>query len=189
MAEYIERETLLERAEYDNNYRLIIPAEAIKAVPAVDVDKISDGYHTFADLYEQRLILSAALAKNNPHAWKSKRHEDGSVPFGGGWFIMGFDTDYGCYTYHYELKDWVLFHCKELEKGKPWDGHTSKDVRRLLSIPTADVAPVVHGRWGSNGIPDSMLSTCSVCGFGCGAYSFRYCPNCGAKMDLEDAHE
>lgn len=37
MAEYIERETLLERAEYDNNYRLIIPAEAIKDAPAADV--------------------------------------------------------------------------------------------------------------------------------------------------------
>lgn len=118
--------------------------EALRAIPAVDVEKMSDGYHTFADLYEQRLILSAALAKNNPHAWKSKRHEDGSVPFGGGWFIMGFDTDEGCYTYHYELKDWDLFQCKELDKGKPWDGHTSKDVRRLLSIPAADVAPVVR---------------------------------------------
>lgn len=120
--------------------------EALRAIPAVDVEKMSDGYHTFADLYEQRLILSAALAKNNPHAWKSKRHEDGSVPFGGGWFIMGFDTDEGCYTYHYELKDWDLFQCEELDKGKPWDGHTSKDVRRLLSIPAADVAPVVHGK-------------------------------------------
>lgn len=57
---------------------------------------------------------------------------------------MGFDTDEGCYTYHYELKDWGLFQCKELEKGKPWDGHTSKDVRRLLSIPAADVVPVVR---------------------------------------------
>ena len=37
MAEYIQRETLLERAEYDNNYRLIIPSEAIKAAPAADV--------------------------------------------------------------------------------------------------------------------------------------------------------
>ena len=113
---------------------------------AADVEKMSDGYHTFAGLYEQRLILSAALAKNNPHAWKSKRHEDGSIPFGRGWFIMGFDTDEGCYTYHYELKDWDLFQCKELDKGKPWDGHTSKDVRRLLSIPAADVAPVVRCR-------------------------------------------
>ena len=54
---------------------------------------------------------------------------------------------------------------------------------KVKSIPAADVAPVRHGRWGSNGILDSMLSACSVCGFGCGAYSFQYCPNCGAMMD------
>ena len=155
MAEYIEREAAI-KAIYDSDPNGIRRAlgfnvgqieEALLAVHAVDVEKMSDGFHTFADLYEQRLILSAALAKNNPHAWKSKRHEDGSVPFGGGWFIMGFDTDEGCYTYHYELKDWDLFQCKELDKGKPWDGHTSKDVRRLLSIPAADVAQVRHGRW------------------------------------------
>lgn len=149
MAEYMEREVAI-KAIYDsdpNGIRRTLGfnvgqiEEALRAVPAVDVEKMSDGYHTFADLYEQRLILSAALAKNNPYAWKSKKHEDGSVPFGGGWFIMGFDTDEGCYTYHYELKDWDLFRCKELDKGKPWDGHTSKDVRRLLSIPAAVSVP------------------------------------------------
>lgn len=157
--------------------------DVFAGIPAVDVEKVSDGYHTFADLYEQRLILSAALAKNNPHAWKSKRHEDGSVPFGGGWFIMGFDTDEGCYTYHYELKDWDLFQCKELGKGKPWDGHTSKDARRLLSIPAADVAPVVHARWDGNG-------NCTNCGkhapywaMASAYYTSPYCPNCGARMD------
>lgn len=142
MAEYIDREKLLKRFNIDDmmnvNGTLIALREAREVIsnfPAVDVEKMSDGYHTFADLYEQRLILSAALAKNNPHAWKSKRHEDGSDPFGGGWFIMGFDTSDGCYTYHYELKDWNLFQCKELDKGKPWDGHSSKDVQRLLSMP------------------------------------------------------
>lgn len=149
MDEYIKRETAI-KAIYDSDpfgvhkyfgWRAMDIEEALRAIPAVDVEKMSDGYHTFADLYEQRLILSAALAKNNPHAWKSKRHEDGSVPFGGGWFIMGFDTDEGCYTYHYELKDWDSFRCKELDKGKPWDGHTSKDVRRLLSIPAAVSVP------------------------------------------------
>lgn len=155
MTEYVERAAIMEfPIRKDNcdkehaNEHFIFGIESVleyvENLPAVDVEKMSDGYHTFADLYEQRLILSAALAKNNPHAWKSKRHEDGSVPFGGGWFIMGFDTDEGCYTYHYELKDWDLFQCKELDKGKPWDGHTSKDVRRLLSIPAADVAPVVR---------------------------------------------
>lgn len=37
MAEYIQKEPLLEHAEYDNNYRLIIPVEAIKAAPVADV--------------------------------------------------------------------------------------------------------------------------------------------------------
>lgn len=161
MAEYIEREAAI-KAIYESDpfgvhkyfgWRAMDIEEALRAIHAVDIEKMSDGYHTFADLYEQRLILSAALAKNNPHAWKSKRHEDGSVPFGGGWFIMGFDTDEGCYTYHYELKDWDLFQCKELDKGKPWDGHTSKDVRRLLSIPAAVSSP----QWISvkDGMPEN----------------------------------
>ena len=55
----------------------------------------------------------------------------------------------------------------------------------IKDIPAADVAPVVHGRWVDNGIPGSMLSGCSVCGFSCGAFSFSYCPNCGAKMDKD----
>ena len=195
MAEYLEREAAI-KAIYDSDPNGIRRAlgfnvrqieEALRTIPAVDVEKISDGYHTFADLYEQRLILSAALAKNNPYAWKSKRHEDGSVPFGGGWFIMGFDTDEGCYTYHYKLKDWDLFQCKELDKGKPWDGHTSKDVRRLLSIHAADVAPLRHGRWVDNGACGYKWAfSCSKCGYIDG-YPFNnrhnYCPNCGAKMD------
>jgi hypothetical protein len=188
MAEYIERKLLGQAltiaAVNDMNKNRRTWAKAICVLhnlPAVDVEKMSDGYHTFADLYEQRLILSAALAKNNPHAWKSKRHEDDSVPFGGGWFIMGFDTDEGCYTYHYELKDWDLFQCEELDKGKPWDGHTSKDVRRLLSIPAADVAPVVHGRKIKNG-NIGCFGLCSLCSE-CLPYGANYCPSCGARMD------
>ena len=53
----------------------------------------------------------------------------------------------------------------------------------------ADVAPVVHGRWVDNGIPDSILSGCFVCGFTCGSSSFFYCPICGAKMDESDEPE
>lgn len=198
MAEYIDKEAVLALVKpdaSDDEKAVITIATAKKLIrsiiqraPAANVEKMSDGYHTFADLYEQRLILSAALAKNNPNAWKSKRHEDGSVPFGGGWFIIGFDTDEGCYTYHYELKDWDLFQCKELDKGKPWDGHTSKDVRRLLSIPAADVAPVRHGRW----IDKGEYAVCTECGGRSGTQyegvepiplMTQFCPNCGAKMD------
>ena len=51
------------------------------------------------------------------------------------------------------------------------------------SESAADVAPVMHGQWVDNGIPDSILNGCSVCGFTCGSSSFFYCPNCGARMD------
>ena len=49
--------------------------------------------------------------------------------------------------------------------------------------PTIEAVPAVHGEWIDNGIPNSMLSKCNMCGYPCGAYSFNFCPNCGAKMD------
>lgn len=104
-------------------------------IAKVNTDAVSDGYHTFGSLYHQRLILFAALV--NSHfdiSWKSKLHHDGAMPFGGGWFIVGMETPAGQYTYHYELKDWDLFHCKEVDRAPEWDGHTDKDVERLLSI-------------------------------------------------------
>ena len=113
--------------------------EAICEVAGVkDIGELSDGFHTFNSLYEQRMILFAALVKAyRDKAWKSYRHEDGEYCFGGGWFIVGIDTPEGSYTYHYEDNYYSLFDCKELERGKHWDGHTEKDVTRLLSLPSA----------------------------------------------------
>lgn len=54
MAKYIDMETLLERAKYDNNYRLIIPVEAIKAATAADVAPVVYGRWEF--LGPNRLI-------------------------------------------------------------------------------------------------------------------------------------
>lgn len=53
----------------------------------------------------------------------------------------------------------------------------------LEDFPATDVAPVRHGRWLNNDIPDSILSKCSECGILYGASAFNYCPNYGAKMD------
>lgn len=87
------------------------------------------------DCYHQRLVLFAALVNTFPTlAWKSHKHSDGEAPFGGGWFIVGVDTPKGPYTYHYEDKDWDLFHCKEVATAPEWDGHTDKDVERVLSL-------------------------------------------------------
>ena len=101
-----------------------------------DIGDLSDGYHTFNDLYYQRMMLFAALVKQNKDkAWKSWKHEDGEFCFGGGWFIVGIDTPEGSYTYHYEEQYYDLFECEELLEAKHWDGHTEKDVTRLLSLP------------------------------------------------------
>ena len=62
----------------------------------------------------------------------------------------------------------------------------------IFKIPPADVAPVWHGRWlgwGKSGTPTyENYGTCSVCGEDAEIYTEHrnYCPNCGAKMDLED---
>ena len=58
--------------------------------------------------------------------------------------------------------------------------------------PAADVREVVHARWLDNGIPNSVLSGCSVCGYSCGASNMNFCPSCGADMredtnDTQDA--
>lgn len=100
-----------------------------------EIDDVSDGFHTFRQLYYQRMMLFAAIVKQNKDkAWKSLRHEDGELCFGGGWFIVGIDTPEGNFTYHYEDNCFSLFDCEELERGKHWDGHTEKDVTRLLSL-------------------------------------------------------
>ena len=47
-------------------------------------------------------------------------------------------------------------------------------------IPSADIAPVRHGRWEECG----KTWWCSKCGFETGL-RWDYCPNCGARMDGE----
>ena len=56
--------------------------------------------------------------------------------------------------------------------------------KRLAAMPAADVAPVVHAEWryvGSNW-------ECSNCLFPVYSKSkfYRYCPQCGARMDGEE---
>ena len=106
-----------------------------KVAGVSDIDDLSDGFHTFRQLYYQRMMLFAVIVKQNKdRTWKSLRHEDGELCFGGGWFIVGIDTPEGSYTYHYENNYYSLFDCEELERGKHWDGHTEKDVTRLMSL-------------------------------------------------------
>ncbi len=53
----------------------------------------------------------------------------------------------------------------------------------------ADVAPVVHGKWAYGEDVDIQCSVCGVDALTEGDYrqvKSRYCPNCGAKMDLKE---
>ena len=112
---------------------------ANKHNPEVITDDISDGFHTFGQLYYQRMMLFATLVKLFPkRSWKSKRHSDGELCFGGGWFLVTIDTPEGGYGYHYEEKYWDLFECDELEVGKPWDGYTEENVDRLFGLVKGD---------------------------------------------------
>lgn len=112
--------------------------EAICEVAHIkDIGDLSDGYHTFNQLYHQRAVLFATIVNQNKDiSWKSFKHSDGKYCFDSNseWFIVGIDTPEGSYTYHYKKSYWDMFKCQELECGKKWDGHTEEDVTRLLSL-------------------------------------------------------
>lgn len=91
-----------------------------------DKGEISDGYHTFNELYYYRMLYNAAFFNSLPKDWvhKSKKHHDGEECFGGGWFIVMANLPTGQISNHYELKNWDLFQIPEKEIADEWDGHT-----------------------------------------------------------------
>ena len=99
----------------------------------LETGELSDGYHTFNELYYHRAMLFAVILKAYPDkGWKSKKHHDGTMF--DGMFIVGIDTPKGQYSYHYDLNLWSLFNVKELEYAHEWDGHKPSDIDRLLSL-------------------------------------------------------
>ena len=96
---------------------------------------ISDGYHTFNELYDHRAALTAALFKTLPseYVYKSKKHHDGTMydgmfiacaklPGVGGWI-----------SYHYDIDPWWnVFNIREVDRALKWDGHTPNDVIERL---------------------------------------------------------
>ena len=67
----------------------------------------------------------------------------------------------------------------------------SAAIKELEAFPTADVAPIRHGRWISldDYFEDAQCSECGDalvigdCSFNDFCECYNYCPNCGAKMD------
>lgn len=116
------------------------PAVTLKIPEGVDV---SDGYHTFAELYDHRIALFIALCARidavspTGHVWRSKLHSDGTGF--DGWFIMGIGTEPGeQITYHLPMSAWPATDWlgTEFARAPEFDGHTSADVlERIRRLP------------------------------------------------------
>ena len=103
----------------------------------ISVKQISDGYHTFEDLYKNRLILFCTLCNSNPDiSWKAKKHfDEENDPMFNGDFIAGINTPEGIATYHFKLEFWDLFQIPEIEKAPRYDNYDNATVlKRIYSL-------------------------------------------------------
>ena len=89
-------------------------------------DDISDGYHTFGDLYKHRTYLLALAMIHLPYAWKARKHEDGTMF--DGMFVVGFPTPNGMVTYHCDNEYWNDFKIPEIPHAPHFDGYSDADV-------------------------------------------------------------
>lgn len=99
---------------------------------ATNMNNVSDGYHTFGELYEHRNLLFLNLAVANPgiafKTWLNHKKEAWK-----GWFILGINTEEGEITYHLPEEYWIAAEVREIEYNSGYDGHTSNDVCDRLS--------------------------------------------------------
>ena len=117
-------------------------------VNQTDISKVSDGYHTFGELYDHRNLLFLNLAVANPAiAFKTKLNDKKEEwP---GWFILGINTEFGQITYHLPEQLWIAAGVKEVEYNFDYDGHTSDDVCCRLSMFAAAQIESRKAKWPS----------------------------------------
>lgn len=87
-------------------------------------EDISDGYHTFDELYEHRnlLFINLCISNSDISYWRP----DTETP---GWFILYWDGPGGQVSYH--IKDSMLHLVQgdiRRDYDAKWDGHNSQDV-------------------------------------------------------------
>jgi hypothetical protein len=100
---------------------------------------ISDGYHTIGELYEHRMVLTAALfntwahdSNHNIRCYKSWKHHDNTM-FDGMFIVVAESTIFGQISYHYNAEHWELFELTDVDNAPEWDGHTADEsVERLI---------------------------------------------------------
>ena len=91
-----------------------------------------------------------------------------------------------------ERKRAIVDACNSLEL---YPSEYAKLEDALNKIPTADVAPVRHGRWVDRIVDENEVIQpwmeryyCSECLEGGNQSWFKFCPNCGVKMDGGDGN-
>lgn len=70
-----------------------------------------------------------------------------------------------------------------------WEGVLLAFAEAKLTLdkqPTINAAPVKHGRWELVDEAEPRRYGCSKCSCLSWYGTYKYCPNCGAKMDLEE---
>ncbi len=110
--------------------------------------QVSDGHHTFEELYRYRLLYNAALfnewAKLDKYdVHKSRFHHDGEFPFGDPtWFIVVAELPTGQISNHYRVRDWELFDIPSRDRPNVYDGHTpavaADRLTRFLGLDTEE---------------------------------------------------
>jgi len=107
----------------------------------IEENDISDGYHTFRELYDYRMAYNALWVNEIHKSGKSEkyklhksfRHHDNELCFGGGWFIVSLELPTGQISNHYKSEFWHLFQIPASEKSiLEYDGHTPDIAKERL---------------------------------------------------------
>lgn len=108
------------------------------------LSEISDGYHTFGELYEYRMLLQAMLFNQWAQIYdsrtdsrlhdvhKSWKHSDGQPCFGGGWFVVVATLPSCQITNHYKAEHWDLFKIPARDMAAEYDGHTPQQAAQRM---------------------------------------------------------
>ena len=74
---------------------------------------------------------------------------------------------------------------REVELADDWK--TAHEIANCVKYaPTVDAVPVKHGRWKLFDSAEPQRYGCSNCSCLSWYGTYRYCPNCGSRMDLEE---
>lgn len=172
---------------HEHRYFLTMLAKAPTAnvieVPETGIGDLSDGYHTFNELYHHRAVLFSVICNMFPDkAWKSKLHDTGDMFEG--MFIVGIETPEGQATYHYDIDPyWDMFKVRELKNAPTWDGHTPAEAIKRISTLHMTGKQATWRLETDEEEPNPMFKMviCSNCDKAANT-TYKFCPNCGCVM-------